>query len=436
MSNLQAQLRLLDTTAIYKRTGRVVQVVGLTIESQGPNVGLGELCRIELPDGAVRPAVVVGFLENRIVLMPLGELEGIGPGLRVAAEGRPISVSVSLGLKGRVVDGLGNPIDGKGPLPTGEWRSLNAAPPDPLRRSRVTDPLSLGVRSIDALVTCGRGQRLGIFGGSGVGKSTLLSMFARNTRADINVIALIGERGREVRDFIERDLGAEGLRRSVVVVVTSDQPALLRVKGAMTASTIAEFFRDLGLNVLLMMDSITRLCMAQREIGLAVGEPPTTRGYTPSVFSMLPKLLERSGNSEHGSITGLYTVLVEGDDMNEPVADAVRSMLDGHVNLSRDLAAAHHFPAVDVLNSHSRTFLDICTQQQRGDAARLRHHLATYRNARDLIDVGAYVKGSNPEIDLAFKLKPQIDEFLKQEPEQVVSFEQSCAALHRLAATG
>lgn len=434
MSNLQAQLRLLDTTDIYKRMGRVVQVVGLTVESQGPNVSLGELCRIELPNGTLRPTVVVGFRENRIVLMPLGDLDGIGPGLRVAAEGRQLSVPVNIGLKGRVVDGLGSPIDGRGPLPTGEWRSLNAEPPDPLRRTRVTEPLPLGVRSIDALATCGRGQRLGIFGGSGVGKSTLLSMFARNTHADINVIALIGERGREVRDFIERDLGVEGLARSVVVVVTSDRPALMRVKGAMTASTIAEYFRDLGLNVLLMMDSVTRLCMAQREIGLAVGEPPTTRGYTPSVFSILPKVLERSGNSEHGSITGLFTVLVEGDDMNEPIADAVRSMLDGHINLSRDLAAEHHFPAVDVLNSHSRTFLDIATPKHRNDAARVRHHLAVYRNARDLIDVGAYVKGSNPEIDLAVKVKSQIDAFLKQEPEQSNSFDQTCTALHRLAA--
>ena len=319
------KLKRLSGVSTFRRTGRVAQIVGLTIESDGPPATLGELCWVDLPDGSHRATEVVGFRDSRLLLMPLGELEGIGPGLTVRAAGRPLAVPIASEALGRVLDGLGRPIDNKPPFICDEYRALNALPPDPLKRERVSKPLPLGVRVIDAFLTCGMGQRIGIFGGSGVGKSSILGMFARYAKADVNVIALIGERGREVRDFIERDLGPEGLARSVVVVVTSDQPALLRIKGALTAASIAEYFRDQGANVLLMMDSVTRLCMAQREVGLAVGEPPTTRGYVPSVFSLLPKLLERSGIAEKGSVTGLYTVLVEGDDMNEPVADAVRS---------------------------------------------------------------------------------------------------------------
>lgn len=434
MVRLHTHLRSVESAALWRRVGRVVQVVGLTIEGEGPAAGLGEVCAIELPDGSKRPAVVVGFRDSRVLLMALGELDGICPGLRITTSGRPLSVPVGMGLKGRVIDGLGKPMDGMGEIPETELRPLTGDPPDPLRRNRVEEVLPLGVRAVDGLVTCGRGQRLGIFGGSGVGKSTLLGMFARNTKADVNVIALIGERGREVRDFIERDLGPEGLARSVVIVVTSDRPALMRVKGAQTAATVAEYFRDKGLHVLLMMDSVTRFCMAQREIGLAVGEPPTTRGYTPSVFSILPKLLERSGNAQHGSVTALYTVLVEGDDMNEPVADAMRSMLDGHVVLSRELAATQHYPAIDVLNSHSRTFLDITSEEHRNSAARLRKHLAVHRDARDLIDVGAYVSGSNPDIDLAIKAYPEVTGFLKQGAQDGSPFEEVVWRMRSLTA--
>lgn len=432
-SDLDSKLRRVRDTATFRRTGRVAQVVGLTVEGEGPSAALGEMCWIELPDGSRRVCEVVGFRDSRVLLMPLGELEGICPGLTIRADGRPLSVPVGHKLLGRVVDGLGRPLDGRGPLLHDEYRPLMALPPDPLKRERVLEPMPLGVRAVDSFLTCGRGQRVGIFGGSGVGKSTLLGMFAKHTKADLNVIALIGERGREVRDFLERDLGPEGCARSVIVVVTSDQPALLRVKGALTASAIAEFFRDCGLNVLLMMDSVTRVCMAQREIGLAVGEPPTTRGYTPSVFSALPRLLERSGMGERGSITGLYTVLVEGDDMNEPVADATRSILDGHVVISRELAAANHFPAIDVLQSASRVFTDVVTPEHRKDAGRLRNLMATYHKVRDLLDVGAYVQGSNAEVDLALKVWPKLQEFLRQAPEEKADFAAQVRKMHDLA---
>jgi flagellum-specific ATP synthase len=427
------KLKRLNSVSTFRRTGRVAQIVGLIVESDGPPASLGELCWIDLPDGSHRAAEVVGFRDSRILLMPLGDLEGIGPGLTVRATGRPLAVPIASEALGRVLDGLGRPIDNKAPFICDEYRPLIALPPDPLKRERVTKPLPLGVRVIDAFMTCGMGQRIGIFGGSGVGKSSILGMFARYAKADMNVIALIGERGREVRDFIERDLGPEGLARSVVIVVTSDQPALLRIKGALTAASIAEFFRDQGANVLLMMDSVTRLCMAQREVGLAVGEPPTTRGYVPSVFSLLPRLLERSGMGEKGSVTGLYTVLVEGDDMNEPVADAVRSILDGHVVLSREMAAANHYPAVDVLQSQSRVFLDIVSPEHRKAAGQIRSLMAVHAKARDLLDVGAYLAGSNPEVDLALKVWPEIQAFLKQAPEEIAGYEAVVQGLRELA---
>lgn len=418
-------------TMLHK--GKVVQLIGLVIESEGPNVMLGELCYV-FSRGGGEPikAEVVGFRQSRVLLMPLGEVTGIGPGCDVVASERSLSVPVGPDLLGRIVDGLGNPIDGKGPLANAEAYPLHNAPPPPLSRARIHSRLSVGVKTIDGLLTLGRGQRVGIMAGSGVGKSTLLGMIARNTEADINVIALIGERGREVREFIERDLGEEGLQRSVVVVATSDQPALVRLKGALTATAISEYFRDQGLNVMLMMDSVTRFAMAQREVGLTVGEPPATRGYTPSVFATLPKLLERSGPADTGSITGIYTVLVEGDDMNEPIADTVRSILDGHVVLSRDLAAKNHYPAIDVLASVSRVMLEIVDRSHWQAAQELRRMLAVYREAEDLINIGAYVAGSNPAIDKAIRLIDAARNYLQQEVYEAVGFEETSARLIRL----
>ncbi len=414
--------------------GRVVQLIGLVIESEGPNVMLGELCYV-FPRGGGEPikAEVAGFRQNRVLLMPLGEVAGIGPGCEVVASEQSLSVAVGPDLLGRIVDGLGNPIDGKGPLKKTDSYSLQNAPPSPLARARIHSKLSVGVKTIDGLLTLGQGQRVGIMAGSGVGKSTLLGMIARNTEADINVIALIGERGREVREFIERDLGEEGLKRSVVVVATSDQPALVRLKGALTATAISEYFRDQGLNVMLMMDSVTRFAMAQREVGLTIGEPPATRGYTPSVFATLPKLLERSGPADTGSITGIYTVLVEGDDMNEPIADTVRSILDGHVVLSRDLAAKNHYPAIDVLASVSRVMMEIVDRPHWQAAQELRRLLAVYREAEDLINIGAYVAGSNPAIDKAIRLIDEARSYLQQEVYEAVGFEDSSARLIQLA---
>ncbi|SMC65979.1 flagellar protein export ATPase FliI [Sporomusa malonica] len=408
-------------SAIYsadtmKLNGRITQVIGLVIESQGPNVNLGELCYIHPRNqGEPIPAEVVGFRENRVLLMPVGEMQGIGPGCEVVSAHKTLKVSVGRQLLGRILDGLGNPIDGKGPLISNTQYALTTAPPPPLTRRRITEKLVVGVRAIDSVLTLGRGQRVGIMAGSGVGKSTLLGMIARNTEADISVIALIGERGREVREFIERDLGEEGLKRSVVVVATSDQPALVRIKGAMTATAIAEYFRDQGMDVMLMMDSVTRFAMAQREVGLTIGEPPATRGYTPSVFAMLPKLLERSGTGNRGSITGIYTVLVDGDDMNEPIADAVRSILDGHIVLTRNLAAQNHYPAIDVLASVSRVMLEITEKEHVQCAQQLRTLLATYREAEDLINIGAYAQGSNSNIDKAIAVIGEIKKFLQQD---------------------
>ncbi|HHY09836.1 MAG TPA: flagellar protein export ATPase FliI, partial [Firmicutes bacterium] len=388
--------------------------IGLTIESIGPITNIGDLCLIQPRQGPPLPAEVVGFRDNRVLLMPLGELTGVGPGSYVNATGQPLKIPVGPNLLGRVLDGLGKPMDEKGPIHAKKHYSINGRVPKPLERQRITEPLQVGVRAIDGLLTCGKGQRIGVFSGSGVGKSTLLGMMARNTEADINVIALIGERGREVREFLERDLGPKGLKRSVVVVATSDQPALVRIKGAMVATTIAEYFRDQGLDVLFLMDSVTRFAIAQREVGLAIGEPPATRGYTPSVFALLPRLLERTGPGKKGTITGFYTVLVEGDDMNEPVADTVRGTLDGHIVLARSLAEKQHYPAIDILASVSRLMIEVSSEKHRKLAGKFRSILAAYRDAEDLINIGAYAEGSNSEIDEAITLYSGITEFLRQ----------------------
>ena len=401
---------------MMKLNGKISQVVGVVVESKGPAAHIGEICEVYYKRNSPPiPAEVVGFRENSVLLMPLGDMDEIAPGSDVIATGNALKVKVGEGLLGRVVDGLGKLLDGFGPIDVEDELLVSRTPPPALQRQRIKEPLSFGVRAMDGLLTCGKGQRIGIFAGSGVGKSTLLGMIARNTAADVNVIALIGERGREVRDFLEKDLGPEGLARSVVVVATSDQAAIVRLRGAMVATAIAEYFRDKGLDVMLMMDSVTRVAWAQREIGLAVGEPPTTRGYTPSVFAMLPKLLERSGTAARGSITGLYTVLVEGDDMNEPVADAVRSILDGHIVLSRDLAHRNHYPAIDILSSVSRLMPDVTPPEHQEAAGTLRDVLATYHSAEDLINIGAYVDGSNPKIDYAKAHIDSVNAFLKQE---------------------
>lgn len=417
-----------------KVNGRITQVIGLVIESHGPNVSLGELCYVCSRQAGLPPipAEVVGFRRGQVLLMPIGEMQGIGPGCEVIAAQKMLRVTVGQRLLGRIIDGLGNPIDGKGPIITDLEYPLSAMPPHPLSRPRITESLSVGVRAIDGIITMGKGQRIGIMAGSGVGKSTLLGMIARNTEADINVIALIGERGREVREFIERDLGEEGLKRSVVVVATSDQPALVRIKGAMTATAVAEYFRDQGMNVVLMMDSVTRFAMAQREVGLTIGEPPATRGYTPSVFAMLPRLLERAGTDAVGSITGIYTVLVDGDDMNEPIADAVRSILDGHIVLSRSVAAQNHYPAIDILNSVSRVMIEVADKEHYNAAKKLRSILAIYKEAEDLVNIGAYVKGSNANIDNAIMHIDAMNSFLRQDIYEVDSFDDTVRRLKEI----
>ena len=424
--NLKKFSRAIEDTESIKMSGKVTQVIGLVIESKGPNDSLGALCYIKsrFPNVEPIPAEVVGFREGLVLLMPIGEMQGIGPGCEVISAQKTLQVKVGMELLGRVLDGLGNPMDGKGPILSKTEYPLHAEPPDPLQRPRIKDSLYVGVRAIDGLITLGSGQRIGIMAGSGVGKSTLLSMIARNTEADISVISLVGERGREVRDFIERDLGEEGLKRSVVVVATSDKPALVRIKGAMTATAIAEYFRDQGRRVVLMMDSVTRFAMAQREVGLTIGEPPATRGYTPSVFALLPRLLERAGTSARGSITGIYTVLVDGDDMNEPIADAVRSILDGHIVLSRAIAAQNHFPAIDILASVSRVMTDVVSKEHREAAQHMRALMAVYKEAEDLIHIGAYVKGSSKRIDEAIQKIDAINEFLCQGVFEVTSFEE------------
>lgn len=444
-------------------TGRVTQVVGLLIQARGPLANVGDLCLVRpkpprtrgahqrwvrwaprgpraaagaVAERAPEPvyAEVVGFKNGEVLLLALGEMTGIAPGSEVIAVGHPFEIPVGPSLLGRVVDAFGRPIDRRGPVVAEAYYPVTTGePPRPLDRVRISEPLPVGVRAVDACLTCGKGQRMGIFSGSGVGKSTLLGMIARNTAAAVSVVALVGERGREVREFLERDLGPEGLSRSVVVVATSDEPPLVRVKAAFTATAIAEYFRDRGQDVLLMMDSVTRFCMAQREIGLTAGEPPTTRGYTPSVFALLPRLLERTGTAHQGTITGFYTVLVDGDDMNEPVADAMRSLLDGHVVLSRRLAAQGHYPPIDILESTSRVMIDIVSPEHQAAAGVLRRLLAAYHDAEDLINVGAYRPGSNPDVDRARAMLDEIKAYLRQDVGERVPFEAARTALIRLA---
>lgn len=407
-----------------KRLGKVVKVVGLTIESLGPSARLNDLCHIISQDRTQKVlAEVVGFRDDRVLLMPYDNVQGVGLGCMVENTGEPLKVFVGDNLLGKTLDGLGQPLDQENNVDYHEVYSVEAEPPDPMKRQLIDQVLPLGVKAVDGLITVGKGQRIGIFAGSGVGKSTLLGMFARNTKADINVIALIGERGREVREFIERDLGSEGMQRSVVVVATSDKPALIRNKAAKTATAIAEYFRDQGKDVLLMMDSLTRFSMAQREIGLASGEPPVSRGYPPSVYSEMPKLLERAGNSEHGSITGLYTVLVDGDDFNEPITDTARGILDGHIMLSRKLGHKNHYPAIDILQSISRVMSSVVTKEHKKTAGQLKKILATYNEAEDLINIGAYKKGSNKNIDYAIEKIDEVNEFLVQDVFDKYSFD-------------
>ena len=433
MTNSFEKYQKLADNTYFQRLGKVVKIVGLTIESVGPDAKLNDLCRIIIDknSGTSILAEVVGFRDKRLLLMPFESVEGIGVGCIVENTGHPLSVLVGDELLGHTVDGVGRPTD------LDEFDKLNlkyeypveAAPPDPMSRKIIDEVLPLGVKAVDALITIGKGQRIGIFAGSGVGKSTLLGMFARNTKADINVIALVGERGREVREFIERDLGEEGMKRSIVVVATSDKPALIRSKAAKTATAIAEYFRDQGKDVLLMMDSLTRFSMAQREIGLASGEPPVTRGYPPSVYSEMPKLLERAGNSGVGSITGLYTVLVDGDDFNEPITDTARSILDGHIILSRKLGHKNHYPAIDVLQSISRVMSSIATKEHKALAGKLKNVMATYNEAEDLINIGAYKNGSNPEIDYAICKIRDVNAFLRQDTDEKFLFEEEVALL-------
>lgn len=417
--------RQLTEQKFYRNLGKVVKIVGLTIESVGPSAKLNDLCRIIIDpkENVSVMAEVVGFRDKRLLLMPYDNVEGLGVGCIVENTGHPLSVSVGEELLGHTLDGMGRPTD-MDELITAEEYPVEAAPPDPMARKIIDEVLPLGVKAVDGLITVGKGQRIGIFAGSGVGKSTLLGMFARNTKADINVIALIGERGREVREFIERDMGEEGMKRSVVVVATSDRPALIRNKAAKTATAIAEYFRDQGKDVLLMMDSLTRFSMAQREMGLASGEPPVTRGYPPSVYSEMPKLLERAGNSDKGSITGLYTVLVDGDDFNEPITDTARSILDGHIMLDRKLAHKNHYPAIDVLQSISRVMSSIVDSEHKAASGKLKNVLATYQEAEDLINIGAYKKGSNSNIDYAIEKIDSVNEFLIQETHDRFTFEE------------
>jgi flagellum-specific ATP synthase len=431
--DLSKYKKLINTKDFIRYSGRVSQVIGLTIESVGPAVNLNELCTIvNVKDNKTVLAEVVGFRGNIVSLMPLGSLDGIGPGSQVVATGKSMHVPVSNSLLGRIIDGLGQPMDGKGAIEDSSLYSIYNEPPDPLCRSIINTPLPIGIKAIDGLLTIGRGQRIGIFAGSGVGKSTLLGMIARNTTADINVICLIGERGREVNEFIKNDLQEEGLRRSVVVVATSDQPPLIRLKSAYVATTIAEYFRDQGKDVLLMMDSLTRFAMAQREIGLSIGEPPVSRGFTPSVFSVLPKLLERTGTSDKGSITAFYTVLVDGDDMNEPITDAVRGILDGHIVLSRLLANRNHYPSIDILASVSRLMTNIVDNHHHDLANEIKKILSIYKDAEDLINLGAYQKGSNKKIDLAIDKIDSINQFLTQPTNEKVSFEDSIHIMEKI----
>ncbi len=425
-------LQLTDET-YFNHLGKVVKIVGLTIESVGPSAKLGDLCQIMIDraKGITAMAEVVGFRDKRLLLMPFENVEGIGVGCLVENTGHPLTIAVGEQLLGHTLDGIGRPTDGGMPVLQQQY-PVDAPPPDPMARKIISEVLPLGVKAVDGLITVGKGQRIGIFAGSGVGKSTLLGMFARNTKADINVIALIGERGREVREFVERDLGEEGMKRSIVVVATSDKPALIRRTAAKTATAIAEYFRDQGKDVLLMMDSLTRFSMAQREIGLASGEPPVTRGYPPSVYSEMPKLLERAGTAASGSITGLYTVLVDGDDFNEPITDTARSILDGHIMLDRKLGHKNHYPAIDILQSISRVMSAIATSEHKELAGKLKNVLATYHEAEDLINIGAYKKGSNREIDYAIQKIDAVNAYLMQKTDEKFDFNEEIDLLRNL----
>jgi flagellum-specific ATP synthase len=425
-------LESVDPLAVH---GRIAQAVGIVIEGYGQVTSIGELCEATREDGAGRVlAEVVGFRGERVLLMPLGEMRGIGPGSRLIMSGQSATAAVGPALLGRVLDGLGAPLDGGGHITAEAQYPLYAPPLNPLHRRRIGRPLDVGVRAINGLLTCGLGQKIGIFSGSGIGKSMLLGMLSRYTVADVNVIALIGERGREVKEFLERDLKAEGLTRSVVVVATSDQPPLVRIRGAFLATAIAEYFRDRGKHVLFMMDSLTRFAQGQREVGLAIGEPPTTKGYTPSVFALLPKLLERVGTCEgNGTITGIYTILVEGDDMADPIADSARSILDGHIVLSRDLAARNHFPAIDILQSISRVMRDVVGVEHHAAARAIIELAAAYARSEDLINLGAYKAGTNPGLDRAIAMHPAIVRYLRQDVEAPAPMESSVAMLHKLA---
>ncbi|MEG2073851.1 MAG: flagellar protein export ATPase FliI [Angelakisella sp.] len=421
--------RLLNASDLYTHMGKIDKIIGTTVEATGPACNIGDICKIAVDKNRVVLAEAVGFQENKVLLMPYEDIEGIGQGSTVTTTGEKLQINICDELIGRSVNAVGEPIDGKGPIPKGTSYSIGGVASNPMARPRIDSTIEMGVKAIDGFMTIGKGQRMGIFAGSGVGKSTLMGMLARNVKADVNVIALVGERGREVVEFINRDLGEEGLKRSVMVVATSDQPAMMRSKCALTATTIAEYFRDQGKDVLLMMDSLTRFCMAQREIGLSVGEPPVARGYTPSIYSALPKLLERAGNFEKGSITGIYTVLVEGDDSNEPISDTVRSIIDGHIMLSRKVAAKNHYPAIDVLGSISRLMSDIATKEHKMAAARMRNLMALYNSNQDLISIGAYKEGGNPELDYAVSHMDRINEFLQQPVDEKYTFEQTVQML-------
>lgn len=415
LNRIEQALARTRTVSGLERRGKVVQLIGLVIESEGPAAAVGDLCRIitdRNPEGSL--AEVVGFRDNRLLLMPLGEIHGISPGSDVVAAGDTLRFPAGDALRGRVIDFMGRPLDDRGPIVADQWLPMRIQPPHPLRRQRINQPFETRIKALDTCIPCGRGQRLGIFAGSGVGKSTLMGMLAGQSESEVNVIALIGERGREVREFIERDLTEAGRKKSVVVVATSNEPALARLRGAFLAMAIAERFRDDGKNVLMMMDSVTRFAMAQREIGLSVGEPPATRGYPPSVFSLLPQLLERAGTNDRGAITGFFTVLVEADDMNDPISDATRSILDGHIVLSRELATSNHYPAIDVLESVSRLTSDLLSPPQKQCLARVRDLMAVYRRNQDLIQIGAYTAGTNPTIDAAIRLREPMQTFLRQ----------------------
>ena len=431
--NKDKYLEIIKTAKTIKEVGKITEIIGLTIESDGPRSSVGDLCYIYNDYGDVPTlAEVVGFKKEKVLLMPLANPDGIHPGALVINSGAPMKIGVGNQLIGRVLDGLGSPIDTLGDIKFAEFKSTRADAINPLQRSRISEPLSLGIKAIDGFSTVGKGQRMGIFAGSGVGKSTTIGMMAKNTSADLNVIALIGERGREVKEFIEEILGPEGMNRSVVIAATSEQPSLVKIKAAFVATTIAEYFRDKGMDVLFMLDSITRIAMAQREVGLAIGEPPATRGYTPSVFALMPKLMERAGTNPNGTITGLYTVLVEGDDFNEPISDTARSILDGHIMLSRELAHKNHYPAVDVLQSLSRVMGDVTTKEHRAAAGALRNLLAVHKKNEDLINIGAYVSGSDPACDKAIMMMNDIDAFLLQSTDDKVEYEETVNTLIQL----